>query len=72
MPAVNLAARIVQEQTAGLTVPPSGTAEFLVAARRLMVEPDTARAMPPRARAYAEEHFAITAIGDRFEKLLVI
>ncbi len=71
VPAVNLAARIIQEENTGLTVPPAGTAEFLAAARRLFAEPDTARAMGTRARAYAEKHFTITTIGDRFEKLLV-
>ena len=70
VPAVNLAARIIQEENTGLTVPPAGTAEFLTAARRLFAEPDTARAMGTRARAYAEKHFTITTIGDRFEKLL--
>ncbi len=71
VPAVNLAARIIQEENTGLTVPPAGTAEFLTAASRLMAEAETARAMGIRARAYAEKHFTITTIGDRFEKLLV-
>ena len=70
VPAVNLAARIIEENTAGLTVPPSGTAEFLAAAARLMREPDTCREMAARARAYAEANFTIATIGDRFETLL--
>jgi colanic acid biosynthesis glycosyl transferase WcaI len=70
VPAVNLAARIIQEETAGLTVPPSGTAEFLAAAARLMNEPETRHDMASRARAYAESNFTITTIGDRFERLL--
>lgn len=70
VPAVNLAARIIQEETAGLTVPPSGTAEFLTAAARLMNEPDTRHSMALRARSYAEANFTITTIGDRFEQLL--
>jgi glycosyltransferase involved in cell wall biosynthesis len=70
VPAVNLAARIIREQQAGLTVPPSGTQEFLAAAARLMDEPGTAAEMARRARAYAEEHFNIEAIAERFEKLL--
>ncbi|HWB04026.1 MAG TPA: glycosyltransferase family 4 protein [Verrucomicrobiales bacterium] len=70
VPAVNLAARIIQENQAGLTVPPSGTEEFLHAARRLMTDQQTAREMASRARDYAEQQFNITTIGDRFEKLL--
>ena len=70
VPAVNLAARIIEEEKAGLTVPPSGTAEFLAAAARLMSEPDTRREMAARARAYAGAHFTIGTIGDRFEALL--
>ena len=70
VPAVNLAARIIQEENAGLTVPPSGTAEFLAAAARLMNEPETCAQMAARARAYAEKNFTIGTIGDRFEKLL--
>ena len=70
VPAVNLAARIIEENTAGLTGPPSGTAEFLAAAARLMREPDTCREMAARARAYAEANFTIATIGDRFEALL--
>ncbi len=70
VPAVNLAARIIHEQGAGLTVPPAGTVEFLAAARRLMAEPDAACDMAGRARAYAEKHFTIATITERFEKLL--
>ena len=70
VPAVNLAARIIEEEKAGLTVPPSGTAEFLAAAARLMREPDTCREMAARARAYAGANFTIGTIGDRFEALL--
>lgn len=70
VPAVNLAARIIKEENAGLTVPPSDTAEFLAAAARLMNEPAASAEMAARARAYAEEHFDIAAIGGRFEKLL--
>jgi colanic acid biosynthesis glycosyl transferase WcaI len=72
VPSVNLAARIIQQESAGLTVPPSGTAEFLSAANRLMTEPETARDMAARARAYAEKHFNITAIANRFEGLLTV
>lgn len=69
VPAVNLAARIIQEERAGLTVPPAGTAEFLAAARTLLENPETCAAMATSARKYAEENFTITAIGDRFEAL---
>lgn len=72
VPAVNLAARIIKEEKAGLTVAPDDAAGFLHAALCLLHETDTRRTMSGRARAYAEEHFTITAIGDRFEKFLVI
>ena len=35
-----------------------------------MTDSVASEAMASRARAYAEEHFTITAIGDRFEKLM--
>ncbi len=70
VPAVNLAARIIREEQAGVTVPPSGTAEFLTAANQLMSDPEAARAMGERGRRYAEENFDIPAIAARFEKLL--
>jgi glycosyltransferase involved in cell wall biosynthesis len=70
VPEVNLAARMIRGESAGLTVPPSGTAAFLDAAARLMNEPETAAAMAARARAYAEANFNIATIGDRFEAIL--
>jgi len=70
VPAVNLAARIIAEEQAGLTVPPADTAGFLAAASRLMQEPDTRALMAARARAYAEANFTISTIADRFAALL--
>lgn len=69
VPAVNLAARIIEEEKAGFTVPPSGTAEFLAGAARLMQEPETRAQMAARARTYAEANFTIGTIADRFERL---
>lgn len=69
VPPVNLAARIIHEQRAGLTVPPADTAAFLAAAQTLSSHAETASAMAANARAYAEANFTIGTIGDRFEEL---
>lgn len=70
VPEVNLAARIIREEKAGLTVAPSDEAGFLKAAETLYKEREEASAMGERARRYAENTFDVKLIGDRFEKLM--
>jgi glycosyltransferase involved in cell wall biosynthesis len=70
MPAENLAARIVQESGAGVTVEPDDTAGFCAAARRL-IQDDSGRAGHARgAHAYATQHFDIDRIANRFENVV--
>lgn len=70
VPPENLAARIVTENKTGLVVPPLDTAGFLSAAERLIEDEGLRRSCGARARVYAETHFDIEAITDRFEMVL--
>ena len=70
VPAVNLAARIIEEAQTGLTGGPADTAAFSANAHRLYTEPETAAAMGRRAREYAEKTFRIQDIATRFESIL--
>ena len=70
MPPENLAARIVQREKAGITVPPDDVDGFVAGGLRLLDNAGTRHAMGAAARAYAERAFAIDAITDRFEALL--
>ncbi len=72
VPNVNLAARIIQENAAGLTVAPADTPGFLAAAERLYADSTLATACGQRARTYAEEHFTLEAIAQRFTHVLGI
>jgi glycosyltransferase involved in cell wall biosynthesis len=69
VPEVNLAARIIREEEAGLTVAPGDETGFLEAAEMLYHDRPLADAMAERARAYAERTFDIESIADRFENL---
>ena len=70
VPPENLAARIVEQQQAGIVVPPRDLNGFLMAARRLRSDADLRQRMAANGRAAAEKHFDIAAITDRFESLL--
>ncbi len=69
VPEVNLAAGIIREQRAGITVPPGSANDFLAAADRLHGNPEERAVMSANARGYAVEQFDIRTIGDRFEAL---
>jgi len=71
IPAENLAARIISQCGSGVVVDPKDRDAFVRAAMELVDDPDRRRAMGERARAYAEATFDITAIGDRFEGILL-
>lgn len=66
----NLAARIVEESGAGFAVAPDDEAGFVERARRLRTDPALRERMSAAGRDYAERHFEIGAIADRFERLL--
>ena len=70
VPPENLAAKIVVECGAGRVVAPSDLAGFCAAARGLIDAPDTRDQCGQAAREYAETHFDIDAIADRFEAIL--
>ena len=70
VPEVNLAARIIREEEAGLTVGPADEEGFWTAAETLYKDRERANAMAGRARAYAEKTFDVKLIGDRFETLM--
>ncbi|MEM1042031.1 MAG: glycosyltransferase family 4 protein [Bacteroidota bacterium] len=71
VPSKNQAAQIVTEHEAGLVVGPKNNRGFLNAGAEL--GPDAARReqMGANARTYAERHFDIEPITDRFEGILV-
>jgi putative colanic acid biosynthesis glycosyltransferase WcaI len=70
VPPENLAARIVVECGAGVVVEPTDVAGFCRAARELAESPDRRAACGQAARQYAESHFDIERICDRFEGIL--
>lgn len=67
VPPVNLVSRIVADEGAGWVVPPTDADAFVAAARRMKEDAVARLRMGQRARAYAEHHFAIDRIADRFE-----
>ena len=68
-PAENLAADIVRESGAGLLVPPGDVEAICTAVTMLADDPRERATAGARARAYAEQNFAIGKIADRFERL---
>lgn len=70
VPEVNLAARIIREEEAGLTVGPADEEGFWSAAETLYRDSERANAMAEKARAYAERTFDVSLIGNRFESLM--
>lgn len=70
VPVNNLAARIVERNSAGFVVSPTDTEGFLAAAATLVGDSDVRAEMSDNARAYAEHNFNIETITDRFESVL--
>ena len=70
VPKENLAAKIVDESGAGLVVEPSDVAGFCAAARQLIDSSQRREECGQAARHYAETHFDINRIADRFESIL--
>jgi colanic acid biosynthesis glycosyl transferase WcaI len=69
-PSLNQAAKVIQSANAGVIVSPDSPEDFVAAARELMDRHDERSALASHARAYAEQHFDIGYIADRFLKLL--
>ena len=70
VPPENLAARIVCEHQAGLVVPSGDVPGFVEAAAALIGDEAQRERMAGNARRYAETHFDIGRITDRFEKII--
>ena len=70
VPRENLAAKIVAETGSGLVVEPTDVAGFIAAAQQLIQSAPLREQSAKAARQYAEEHFDIHKIGDRFEAIL--
>jgi glycosyltransferase involved in cell wall biosynthesis len=70
VPNENLAAKIVVEAKAGLVAEPADIEGFCAAAKRLIDSPQLRDECAQAGRRYAETHFDIRRIGDRFERIL--
>jgi len=70
VPEVNLAARIIVDQQAGLTVQPSDSQGFVESAKRLYTDEVLREQSAKNARTYAESTFSIDPITDKFESVL--
>jgi glycosyltransferase involved in cell wall biosynthesis len=70
MPKANLAARLIERERAGLVVAPGAGAALVEACRRLLDDPAQRQDMGANGRRYAESHFAIGPIAQRFEGLV--
>ena len=69
VPEVNLAARIIASEEAGLTVPPADESAYLAAAEEIFRDPARAGRMAANARAYAERSFDVKGIAAKFNAI---
>jgi glycosyltransferase involved in cell wall biosynthesis len=72
IPLENLVSRIVAHEHAGLGVEPTDVKGFTAAALRLCDSPEFRHEAGHAARTYAEKHFDIERITDRFEQICAI
>jgi glycosyltransferase involved in cell wall biosynthesis len=70
VPKENLAARIVNQNQAGIIYHPDDQEGFIEGARRLYKDPDLRTQFARNGRSYAERQFDIKSIGDRFERII--
>ncbi len=70
VPEVNLAARTISSEAAGLTVAPSDTEAYVTAAERLYADSELARRSAENARRYAERAFDIESIAADFSGII--
>ena len=70
VPGENLVSRIVASESAGLGVEPTDLAGFRAAALRLAESPELREKAGRAARHYADTHFDVQRITDRFEQIL--
>jgi glycosyltransferase involved in cell wall biosynthesis len=69
-PAENEAARVVERAGAGFIVSPDDPSGLIAAAERLLDDPARGVRYGANGRAYAEAHFSIQRIADRFLSVL--
>jgi glycosyltransferase involved in cell wall biosynthesis len=69
VPEANLAARLVREARTAVAVDPGDSDGFADAALSLLEDDARRSELGARARAFAEERFDISRIGDEFEEL---
>lgn len=72
IPLENLVSRIVEHEQAGLCVNPTDVEGFTAAALQLCDAPEFRHSAGRAARAYADTHFDIERITDRFERICAI
>ncbi len=69
-PKENLAARNVRAQACGLVVEPEDIDGWCAEADTLLRDEGVRARMGAASRAYAEEHFVLDRVGDRFEEVM--
>jgi glycosyltransferase involved in cell wall biosynthesis len=72
MPANNLAARIITQNDAGTVVAPDDVEGFCQAVFALLEDPQRLASASKSARDYAQQHFDIHRIADRFETMMAL
>ena len=70
-PGENLAARNVRAQACGVVVEPEDIEGWCAGAEALLKDPADRARMGDGARAYAEAHFVLEKVGDRFEEIMM-
>jgi len=70
VPPMNLAARIVSDNHAGIVVPPSDLAAFIDAAEKLINDKELRSSLASNGLKYARKTFDIEKITDRFESII--
>lgn len=71
VPPENLAARIVSQNKAGLVAHPTDIETFIQAADTLVENSALRQEYASRALSYANKHFNIHMIGDKFEEIIL-
>ena len=70
LPQENLAAKIIQENGAGIIVDPTCGNAFIEAAEKLFTDADLRNRFAENGREYAESHFNIKEIANKFEGII--
>ena len=71
VPPVNLAARIVKDNRAGIVVPPLDVTAFIDAAEKLINDSELRSSLASNGLRYARDMFDIEKITDKFEEVIL-